>query len=168
MGPRYVRAYACMNPNKYLLSIRRAAVIFAALTALLALAGCLEQLQSTRVPGGAATNFFLHLYAGELDDARVYFAPGLVTPSPELDQSLKEASNRLRRYEIDRDKPATEELSEGQVRVTLKGRVRPRPQPGQPTASPTEDWQDTDILTARLVERGPGWRILDFELKCCP
>lgn len=138
------------------------------LPALFALSGCLEQAQSTRVPGGAANNFFLHLYAGELDDASIYFAPGLVTPSPELDQSLKDASNRLRRYEIQRQKPATEELSGGEVRVTLKGRVRPRPQPGQPTPTPDEGWQATDILAARLVERGPGWRILDFELKCCP
>ncbi|HEX8218579.1 MAG TPA: hypothetical protein VF914_05110 [Chloroflexia bacterium] len=157
-----------MTAFKYRLSVRRAAILIALLAVLLTLAGCLEQSQSTRVPGGAVNNFFLHLYAGELDDARVYFAPGLVTPSPELDQSLKEASNRLRHYEIQRQKPATEELSDGQVRVTLKGRVRPRPQPGQPTPTPDEGWQATDILTARLVERGPGWRILDFELKCCP
>ncbi len=135
---------------------------------LLLLTGCLEQMQSPRIPSGAVNNFFLHLYAGELDDARVYFAPGLVTPSPELDQSLKDASNRLRRYEIDRDKPSTEELPDGQVRVTLKGRARLRPQPGQPTPAPEEGWQTTDILTTRLVERGPGWRILDYELKCCP
>jgi hypothetical protein len=143
-------------------------MLVAVLTALLALTGCLEQSQSTRVPSGALNNFYLHLAAGELDDALVYFAPGLVTPSPEQDQALRDASNRLRRYEILRQKPATEELSDGQVRVTLKGRVRPRTPPGQPTPTPDDGWQDTEILTARLVERGPGWRILDFELKCCP
>jgi hypothetical protein len=157
-----------MTPSKYPLSARRAALLIALTAALLALTGCLEQSQSTRVPSGAVNNFFLHLYAGELDDALVYFAPGLVTPSPELEQSLRDASNRLRRYEIQRQKPATEELSGGQMRVTLNGRVRPRPQPGQPTPTPDEGWQETNILTARLVERGPGWRILDFELKCCP
>jgi hypothetical protein len=155
-----------MDRIKYPLSIRRAALLIALLPALLALSGCLEQSQSTRVPSGAVNNFFLHLYAGELDDARVYYAPGLVTPSPELDQSLREASNRMRRYEIERQKPSTEELGDGQVRVTLKGRVRARHEPGQPT--PDEGWQATDILIARLVERGPGWRILDFELRCCP
>ncbi|HEY0069023.1 MAG TPA: hypothetical protein VGE04_03550 [Chloroflexia bacterium] len=157
-----------MSTSKYPHLIRRAAIMFAGLSALLALTGCLEQMQSTRIPSGAVTNFFLHLYAGELDDARIYFAPGLVTPSPELDQSLKDASNRLRRYEIVRQKPATEELGDGPMRVTLKGRVRTRPQPGQPTPAPDEGWQDTDLLTARVVERGPGWRILDYELKCCP
>ncbi len=157
-----------MNAGKNAHSTRRVALFVAMLPALLVLTGCLEQMQSTRIPGGAVNNFYLHLYAGELDDARVYFAPGLVTPSPEQDQALKEASNRLRRYEIARDKPATEELSEGQVRVTLKGRVRPRHEAGQPTPTPNEGWQTTDILTARLVERGPGWRILDYELKCCP
>ena len=157
-----------MNSVKHPLTMTRTAMLIALLPALLALSGCLEQAQSTRVPSGATNNFFLHLYAGELDDARVYYAPGLVTPSPQLDQSLQEASNRLRRYEIDREKPATEELAGGQVRVTLKGRVRTRPQSGQPTPTPEEGWQATDILTARLIERGPGWRILDFELKCCP
>jgi hypothetical protein len=157
-----------MNNSKFPHLVRRALALLLVLTALFALTGCLEQMQSTRIPSGAVTNFFLHLYAGELDDASVYFAPGLVTPSPELDQSLKDTSNRLRRYEIVREKPTTEELSNGQMRVTLKGGVRPSPQPGQPTPGPDEGWQGTDILTARIVERGPGWRILDYELKCCP
>jgi hypothetical protein len=157
-----------MDPIKHPLSIKRAAMLIVLLPALLALSGCLEQSQSTRVPSGAVNNFFLHLYAGELDDARAYYAPGLVTPSAQQDQSLREASNRLRRYEIERQKPATEELGDGQVRVTLKGRVRARHEPGQPTPTPDEGWQATDILNARLVERGPGWRILDFELRCCP
>lgn len=157
-----------MTTHKCLVYARRAALALVITPALLVLTGCLEQMQSTRIPSGAATNFFLHLHAGELDDARVYFAPGLVTTSPELDQSLADASNRLRRYEIVREKPGTEELSEGQVRVTLKGRARPRHGPDRPTPTPDEGWEQTDILTARLVERGPGWRILDFELKCCP
>nr|MDQ5867074.1 hypothetical protein [Chloroflexota bacterium] len=137
-----------MNAGKNAHSTRRVALFVAMLPALLVLTGCLEQMQSTRIPGGAVNNFYLHLYAGELDDARVYFAPGLVTPSPEQDQALKEASNRLRRYEIARDKPATEELSEGQVRVTLKGRVRPRHEAGQPTPTHNYVWQTTDIITA--------------------
>lgn len=146
----------------------RLATTLLALLALTALTGCLEQSQPTRIPSGAANNFYLHLYYGELDDARAYFAPGLVELSPELNQSLKDASNRLRKYEIQREKPATEELPSNERRVTIKGRIRPRPQPGQPTPTPEEGWQQTDILTTRLVERGPGWRVLEYELKCCP
>src|SRR5437667_6153011 len=71
-----------------------------ALIALFMLTGCLEQVQTTRIPSGALSNFLLHLQAGELDDARAYFAPGLVTPSAGLDASIKEASDRLRLYEI--------------------------------------------------------------------
>ena len=45
--------------------------------------------------------------------------------------------------------------------------MRPLTPAGQPTPTAEEGWQQTDILTARMVERGPGWRILDFQLKCC-
>jgi hypothetical protein len=132
-----------------------------------ALTGCLEQLQSTRIPSGSLNNFFLHLYAGELDDARTYFAPGLVTPSAELDASIKSAADRLRRYEIKRGKSNTEELGNGERRVTLAGQVRTRTPKGEPTPGPDEGWQQTDIITARMVERGPGWRLLDFDVRCC-
>ena len=140
---------------------------------VLTLTGCLEQLRSPRSQVGALSNFFLHLSAGELDDARAYFAPGLVEMTPELDQSLKEASIRLRRYEIQVQSPLSdteklrEDLGNRQIRQRLPGRVRPRPSPGQPTPTPDEGWQETDILSARMVERGPGWRILDFRVECC-
>ena len=134
----------------------------------LLLTGCLEQLQSTRVPSGALSNFLIHLQAGELADARAYFAPGLVTPSPALDASLKAASDRLRRYEIQRTKANRQDLDSGEIRETISGRVRPRVPAGQPTPGPEEGWQETDIITARMVERSPGWRLLDFELKCWP
>lgn len=132
------------------------------------LSGCLEQLQSTRVPSGSLSNFLLHLRAGELDDARAYLAPGLVTPSPALDDSIKQASIRLRRYEVQRKKSDLEELGNGEIRETISGRIRPITPAGQPTPGPEEGWQDMDIISARMVERGPGWRILDFELTCCP
>jgi hypothetical protein len=138
-----------------------------ALAVLAVLSGCLEQLQSTRVPSGSLSNFLLHLRAGELDDARAYFAPGLVTPSPALDDSIKQASIRLRRYEIQRKKSDLQELGNGEIRETISGRIRPTTPEGQPTPGPEEGWQDTDIISARMVERGPGWRILDFELRCC-
>lgn len=134
---------------------------------LLVLSGCLEQVQSARLPNGALSNFFLHLYAGELDDARTYFAPGLVTPSPELDNSIQTAANRLRRYEIERKKTREEDLPNGEKQVTLAGRWRLRPAKGQPTPAPDSGWQEGDIITGRMIERGPGWRLLTFEVKCC-
>lgn len=125
-------------------------------------------MQSTRIPSGALTNFFLHLDAGELNDARAYFAPGLVTSSAELDKSLETASDRLRRYQIERKGSKSEDLTNGEQRVTLLGRVRSAAMPGMPNPGPDEGWQETNLITARMVERGPGWRILDFELECCP
>src|SRR3712207_3265319 len=108
-----------LGPKQRAASIK---VIVCAVSAALFLTGCLEQLQSTRIPSGALVNFLLHLQAGDLEDARAYFAPGLVTPSPALDDSLKQASERLRRYEIDRQKSRTEELGSGERRVTIPGR----------------------------------------------
>jgi hypothetical protein len=147
---------------------RRAAVIFSwvAIGGLL-LTGCLEQVQTTRIPSGSLSNFLLHLQEGELDDARAYFAPGLVTPSAALDSSIKVASERVRAYDIKDKKSRSEQLDGGQLRVTISGQVRRRAAAGRPTPGPDEGWQQTDIITARMVERGPGWRILDFELKCC-
>lgn len=151
-------------------------MLLGVLSALTMLTGCLEQIQTTRTTSGALHNYLLHLEAGELDDARAYFAPGLVTLTPELDASVKAAADRVRRYEVEEkvitkeeeQKKLTEPLANGEYRETLIGRVRPRPAKGQPTPGPDEGWQDTPLITARMVERGPGWRILEFELKCCP
>ncbi len=143
---------------------------------MLALTGCLEQLQTTRSSTGALHNYLLHLEAGELDDALAYYAPGLVAHTTALDQSIKAASDRVRRYEIeektinkeDEQKKYTVPLANGELQETIPGRVRLRPAKGQPTPGPNEGWQDVDIITAHMVERGPGWRILESELKCCP
>ncbi|HKP52281.1 MAG TPA: hypothetical protein VJ183_06480 [Chloroflexia bacterium] len=150
--------------------------LLAIIFALLALSGCLEQIQSPHSSTGALHNYLLHLQAGELDDARAYFAPGLVTPSPALDQSIKAAADRVRRYQVEEKSAKTEDeqkkltvpLENGEVQETLRGRVRPLPAKGEPTPGPDEGWQEMEIITARMVARGPGWRILDFELKCCP
>jgi hypothetical protein len=156
----------CYRPRLRTGKVRLRSTLLA-LVALSGLTGCLEPFQSTRSPAGALNNFFIHLQAGELDDARTYFAPGLVEPSASLDASIQQASNRLRKYQIEREKAVVEELQGGERRVTYPGRVRPLPPAGQPTPAPDEGWADTDIITARMVERGPGWRILEFELKCC-
>lgn len=141
--------------------------LLACLLSLLLLTGCLEQLQSPRVPSGSLTNFYMHLYAGELDDARTYFAPGLVAPSTQLDSSIQDASNNIRHYEIQRTKSRDEDLQNGEKQVTLSGRWRLRPTAGQPTPAPDSGWQNGDIITGRVVERGPGWRLLDFSIECC-
>jgi hypothetical protein len=141
----------------------------AALICLTTPTGCLEQVQSTRLPEGALSNFLMHLQAGELDDARAYFAPGLVTPSAQLDASIKEASDRVRRYEISKKKSDGQDLPGGAREEIITGTVRLRVPAGAPTpGSPDERWQETQVITARIVQRGPGWRILTFELKCCP
>ncbi len=142
-------------------------VLATGLLALLSLPGCLEQIQSPRIPSGTLSNFLLHLENGELDDARAYFAPGLVTPSVALDESIKEASARLRRYDIEKQKSSAVDSGNGEIRETISGRVRPRTPAGQPTPSPGVAWQNTGIITALLVMRGPGWRILSFQLQCC-
>ena len=114
-----------------------------------------------------ARSNFLILQNGELDDARAYFAPGLVTPSPQLDDTLKQILESLQKYEIKSKKYKTDDLGNGQVRVTASGQIRPHVPTGQPTPGPNVGWQQTDIITARMIERGPGWRILDYQLKCC-
>ena len=134
---------------------------------LVLLTGCLEQIQTTRIAAGSLSNFLIHLEHGELDDARAYFAPGLVTPTPALDASLQESSNRLKQYEIRGTKAIEEDLPNREKLVTINGQTRPRVLAGTPTPGPDEGWQSTAIISATMIVRGPGWRILDFKLLCC-
>lgn len=138
------------------------------LVSVLMLTGCLEQYQTTRTPGGSLTNFVIHLHNGELDDALTYFAPGLVTPSADLNASLIAASERVKVFDLRKMKASgTVDLENGEKQVTVSGQERPRTPTGQPTPGPEDNWTDTDVITARMVERGPGWRILDYEVLCC-
>lgn len=146
---------------------RSFAVALVSVMVVLGTAGCLEQYQSTRVPGGTVFNFYLHLRNGELEDARTYFAPGLVPMTPELDEGLIEASNRVKPFEVRRVKADAQDLPEGEKEVTLTGQIRPRTPPGQPTPGPEDGWEQGDIMSARVIERGPGWRILEYEILCC-
>ena len=134
---------------------------------LVTLTGCLEQYLPTRLPQGALIDFLIHLQNGELDDARTYFAPGLVTPSAALDQSLLDSSNAIKKWEIRNKKPTGVDLPNGERIETIAGEVRPRTLPGIPTTGPDEGWTNTDIISATLVMRGPGWRLLDYKLLCC-
>jgi len=135
--------------------------------AFLTLTGCLEQYQPTRLPQGALNNFLLHLQNGELDDARAYFAPGLVTPSAALDQSLIDSSNAIKKWEIRNRNATGQDLPNGDRIEMISGEVRHRTPPGTATPGPGEGWQSTDIISATIVFRGPGWRILDYKLLCC-
>ncbi|MEO8285607.1 MAG: hypothetical protein ABI670_04170 [Chloroflexota bacterium] len=138
-----------------------------ALLALLALTGCLEQYQSTRLPSGSLNNFLLHLQNGELDDALTYFAPGLVSETDALKASVRDASNKVKQYEIRKRSVNNHDLQDGLKLETLSGEIRPRTLPGQPTPEPEAGWQQTDIISATMAMRGPGWRLLDFKLLCC-
>src|SRR5688572_22036110 len=117
----------------------------------LLLTGCLEQYQTTRSPAGSLTNFLLHLQSGELDDAAAYFAPGLVERTAELDASIKAASARVQKYEIDRGMPETSELGDSELNVLINGRVRRLAPVGSPTPAPDAGWTDTAIISARMV-----------------
>jgi hypothetical protein len=135
--------------------------------AILALTGCLEQYQPTRLPQGALFNFMLHLQNGELEDAQTYFAPGLVTPSAELDQRLIESSDQIKKWDTRNRVGTGTDLPNGERIETISGDVRPRTPTGSPTPGPDEGWQQTDIISATMIFRGPGWRILDYKLLCC-
>ena len=144
------------------------AALITSLVVLFGATGCLEQYQSTRIPGGAVFDFLLHLRNGELEDARTYFAPGLVPMTPELDERLISDSNRVKRFEFRKVKVDTQDLPDAEKQVTLAGDIRPRTPPGQPTPGPDDGWNNAEIITARVIERGPGWRILEYEVLCCP
>jgi hypothetical protein len=134
---------------------------------LVTLTGCLEQYLPTRLPQGALIDFLIHLQNGELDDARTYFAPGLVTPSAAPDQSLVDSSNAIKKWEIRNKRPSGVDLPNGERIETIAGEVRPRTLPGTPTPGPDEGWTSTDIISATLIMRGPGWRLLDYKVLCC-
>src|SRR3954451_10331438 len=116
------------NSHRRLLPI--ASAILSLVVVLLTLTGCLEQYQPTRLPQGALIDFLIHLQNGELDDARTYFAPGLVTPSAALDQSLLDASNTIKKWEIRNKKPSGQDLPNCERIETISGQVRKRSMPG--------------------------------------
>jgi hypothetical protein len=141
--------------------------LFLLVCASFLLSGCLEQYEPTRLPQGALLNFLLHLQNGELDDASAYFAPGLVTPSAQLDQSLADASDAIKKWDI-RNKVATgQDLPGGERDEVISGQVRPHAFPGTPTPGAEEGWQQTDVISATIVFVGSGWRVLDYRLLCC-
>lgn len=130
----------------------------ASLALLLILVGCGEEISSTRLPGGAARNFLYHLQRGEVDDAMTYWAPDF-TPADARSQVVA-AVARLQAYETEITKTNATPNADGSQEVVLRGRVR---------AQNGGSWQeDQELLRARLITRGPGWRLTDFTLGCCP
>lgn len=126
------------------------------ITLLLLLAGCGEDISSTRIAAGSARNFFYHLQHGELEDAMVYWAPDF-TPADARDRTGA-AITRLAGYETEEQKADSTRNDDGSMDITLRGRVRPT----------GGAWQeDQELLTVHLIERGPGWRVTDFTLICC-
>jgi hypothetical protein len=124
---------------------------------LLLLAGCGEDISSTRLPAGAARNFLYHLQHGELEDAMTYWAPDFTPADARI--RTTDALNRLKGYETDAQKADSMHNADGSMDVSLRGRVRPTGGPWQ---------EDQAILRVHLIERGPGWRVTDFTLVCCP
>ena len=120
------------------------------------LAGCGEALTSTRLPAGAVRNFFYFLQQREITNAMAYWAPDF-TP-PDARARTEAAAAQLQGYETEYKKADSTHNADGSMDITLRGRVRPT----------GGEWQeDQELIRARIIERGPGWRLTDFTLLCC-
>ena len=86
-----------------------------------------------------------------------YWAPDFTPPDARAQTSA--AITRLAGYETDAQKANSTRNADGSTDVTLRGRVRP-------TGGTWQD--DQELLTVHLIERGPGWRVTQFTLVCCP
>ena len=137
---------------------RRAAALGLLLLASLLLTGCLEQLVTTRIPSGATRNFLFFLTHGQQDNAMAYWAPGHVPPDARA--QVAQAVTALKPYTVTVQKADVQSQTDGSAIVTLEG------QAARTAAVPTGTPQP--ILRAHLMEIGPGWRLLDFRLLCCP
>jgi hypothetical protein len=120
------------------------------------LAGCGEELTSTRLPAGAVRNFFYFLQHRQINEAMAYWAPDF-TPA-DARARTEAAATLLQGYETEYKKADQQHNADGSMDITLRGRVRP--QGGA--------WQeDQELIRAHIIERGPGWRLTDFTLVCC-
>jgi hypothetical protein len=123
----------------------------------LVLAGCGEELTSTRLPAGAVRNFLYYLHQEQIENAMAYWAPDF-TPADARARTVA-ASKQLQGYETEYKKADTTHNADGSMDVTLRGRVRPT----------GGEWQeDRELIRAHIIERGPGWRLTEFTLLCCP
>lgn len=122
----------------------------------LLLAGCGEELTSTRIPAGAVRNFFYYLQHHQIEDAMAYWAPDF-TPADARARTVA-AGAQLQGYETEYQKSESTHNADGSMDITLRGRVRPK----------NGAWQeDQELIRAHIIQRGPGWRLTDFTLLCC-
>lgn len=136
--------------------LRRHTLTLLILGALL-LGGCLEDLSTTRIPAGAARNFFHYLAYNQQADANAYWAPGYVPPDA-VDQ-VRAAAMALHAYNVEALKAESQHETDGAMTITLRGHATPKPE--------TAGGAEIPLLRARLIEIGPGWRITEFTLLCC-
>jgi hypothetical protein len=129
------------------------------LLATLLLSGCLEEITTTRIAGGAARNFLYYLSHDEQADANSYWAPDHA-PTDAADQ-VKQAATTLRDYEVVITKADMEPQPDGSVDVTVSGRAARKP------ATPAAAGPVIPLLSAHLIAIGPGWRVTAFTLLCC-
>ncbi|HMA35112.1 MAG TPA: hypothetical protein VKY74_11625 [Chloroflexia bacterium] len=119
--------------------------------------GCLEQLSTTRIPGGAARNFFYFLVHNEQADANTYWAPGHVPTDAQA--QITRAAAALQGYTTEVLNTDAAPQADGAMIVTLSGYAWRKTDPPAGAVVP--------LLRARLIELGPGWRLTEFTLLCC-
>ena len=123
----------------------------------LLLPGCLEQLSTARIPGGAVRNFLYFLSHDQPTEAAAYWAPDHA-PSDATAQ-VTAAITRLRGWTVEATKADGPAQADGSQLVTISGHAA---RVGTPLGS-----EVVPLLQARVIEIGPGWRITEFTLLCC-
>ncbi len=137
--------------------LRRAGRVLPALALVLALTGCLEQLSTARIPGGAVRNFLYFLSHDQPTEAAAYWAPGHA-PSDAAAQ-VTTAITTLHGWTVEATKADTQSQAAGADLVTISGHVARRGETPGTAVVP--------LLRARVIEIGPGWRLTEFQLLCC-
>ncbi|HUS14118.1 MAG TPA: hypothetical protein VM536_03775 [Chloroflexia bacterium] len=137
-------------------SARRPALLLLYVSGLL-LAGCLESLSTTRLPGGAARNFFYYLAHNEPANANTYWAPDHMPAN--ASEQVATAAEALQEYEVDVVKSEATPESDGVMRVTLTGHAHRRGEAVGP---------ERPLAHMRLIEIGPGWRVIQFDVFTSP
>jgi hypothetical protein len=123
----------------------------------LALTGCLEQLSTTRIPGGAVRNFFYFMSHNQPTEADTYWAPDHA-PADAATQ-VQTAITRLQGWQVEATKAETTPEPDGSQTVILSGHAGPV---GSATPTAVEP-----LMRAHVIAIGPGWRVTDFTLLCC-
>lgn len=139
------------------MTLRRVGRALPALLLVLLLTGCLEQLSTARIPGGAVRNFLYFLSHDQPNEAAAYWT----TDNAPADAAAQvtAAITALRGWTVEPTKADTQSQSDGSDQVTISGHAA---RVGSPLGS-----EVVPLLRARVIEIGPGWRITEFTLLCC-